>query len=136
MSNDFYGDVAYLDRPTTDGRRLAFNAPAPLRSGARVFIQKDGATEQIGEILLLVAIAGTIRVSGTVDLPPGDYPCGVTLDSVEVQVDPDRIEALLGGEDELVFTAGRVAAVTVYADGSEPAWPGTHITVTEGSTTR
>lgn len=140
MSNPFFGDVLFLDRPTSDRRRIKAATSIGVDDSVAVFTY-DGVEPPVRAGTVDVSDwpdDGTLTLAGTVDLRPGDYPCGVQLRSMEIEPPPadlsddDLVAWLFGDNSEEVCVGGIVCALTVYVGPdaeSKPAWPGTHITV-------
>lgn len=148
MSNPFHGDVLPRGVPTSDGRcftedsRLAASElPLP------VFTYDGQHATEVGRVDAYADIDDRLSVAGTIDLPAGEYPCGIEVDQLSVDMHRGLEKALASGGDPTTvlfgaeveyYSAARLRRLTVYLGDdaeSKPAWPGTHITVTEGATT-
>jgi len=110
--------------PTEDGRLVVEGAleahpPLPLLVSKPDPSGGHAGAEHCGVIEWVHRHDGFLLAEGVCSLEPGVYGCGVDLDAT-----PEMIGKVV------TFTAGKVVAVTAYADGtSRPAWPECSLTV-------
>lgn len=141
-----HGTAGVLDADTTDGRRI-HPAGFTIRPRPIPLLARRGHSPGAGEVALVGQInavhveedTGRVLVTdATADLPPGEYACGMDLANVRTRWLRADGSVLLdpfdAPDDEVLLTlieAGELVGVTVYLDGTRPAFPGAVLTVEE-----
>lgn len=122
---EWTGPIAYLNRPTGDGRELAAPEELDTRDLPLPLIATGGP---VGSVERVFIDGDTVRAEGSIDdgvLAPGqNTPVGVDVDNL-----------VRGAACSGVFTEWRLCAVHVYLGADErPAWPDAHIRLKDDRT--
>lgn len=144
------GPIAYLNRVTTDGRKLAAltvrELPIPLlRRNDYEGLQFDGTpmvdeTERVGELTNITIKDDVVWADATMKTndPVGTrYPVGIDLGvATVVYVDNEGnelgdVEAFLSDDITALFTEATLMAATIEDPPSATAWPDAYLEVVE-----